>query len=322
MLLIKNNDIDRYTLLTTEGTSIQAFNFDSGATYITKVYEVDQVDVGYGVNYKKICDMDRYNNYIFILDSELNRIVKYEATGFTELNVVTNNRLTYIDSIGNYGGFSAKTNFNNPQALTIYGNMIYVLDSGNRCIKRYDLNLNWQFTYHLHKEFLSAFPIDITADRDGNMLILTAENKLLRYSDDFTVKTGEYEMSSLLAPEENFKKIDISQTNSNIFYLTTNKNIFKKFVNKPYDTIGKYLLYLYKYNINDEQIRAFATAPTIDMQNDRNIIFSVSGNNGPGKFGNFTDNINLFDIHIYSTNYSTRNNSYFPVILFYNSGSK
>jgi len=296
MLLIKNNDFDRYTLFTTEGTSIQAFNFNSKATYITKVYEVTQVDVGYGVDYKNICDIDKYGNYIFVLDSVLNRIVKYEATGFTELNVITNNRLTYIDSIGNYGGFSSKTNFNNPQAITIYQDMLYVLDSGNKCIKRYDLNLNWQFTYHLYREFLSAFPLDITADKDGNMFILTNDSRLTRYDSNFIEKTGDYDISSLIAPGESFKKIMISQSDTNILYLVTDKNIFKKFVNKPYDTIGKYLLYLHKYNIADEQIRAFATAPADSEGTDRNIIFSVSGNNGPGKFGNFVDSANLFDI--------------------------
>jgi hypothetical protein len=51
---------------------------------------------------------------------------------------------------------------------------------------------------------------------------------------------------------------------------------------------------LYKYDIPDEEINGFSTAPTFNGTSDRNIMFSVSGN--VGKFGNFVDNKNLYDI--------------------------
>ena len=291
--LIKNRDFDRYSLLTSSGPTINVFNFDSNATYITKVYTQTQIDQNYGVPFKNICSFDLHNNNLFVLDCELNRLVKYDASGLTELNTVTNNRLAYVDSIGNYGDFNAKTDFNDPAGLTIAGDFIFVLDSGNSSIKKYDTNLNWIFTYRLYKDFLSAYPVDISSDSDGNLYVLTESDKLFIYNNDITTKRV-IDLGVLKEGSEVFKRIVFSQTNNNIFYLYSNKNVYKKLVNKPYNTVGKYLLYLFKYDIPDEEIKSFSTAPTQDLKSDRNIMFSVSGN--VGKFGNFYDNLNLFDV--------------------------
>jgi len=292
-LLVKNNDFDRYSLFTSSGPTINVFNFDNAATYISKVLTLTQIDEGYGVPFKNICDFEIYEKNLFVLDNEINRLIKYDASGFVELNTVTNNKLYYIDSIGNYGDFNAKTDFNDPQALAVYAGFLYVLDSGNKCVKKYDTNLNWEFTFRLYKDFLSAFPVDISCDVRGNMYVITNNDKLYIYDNNFDNKQV-YDLSLIKENNEIFKRIIFSQTNNNIFYLYSNKNIYKKLVNKPYDTVGKYLLYLYKYDIPDEQIKGFSSAPTLDLKNDRNIMFSVSGN--VGKFGNFYDNQNLFDI--------------------------
>jgi len=293
IMLLKNKDFDRYSLFTSSGTAINIFNFDYNATYIEKVLTVSQIDQGYGVPFKSVCDFEFYKNNLFVLDCELNRLIKYDASGFYELNTVTNNRLFYIDSIGNYGDQNSKTDFYDPKGITIFNNFIFVLDSGNKCIKKYDTNLNWKYTFRLYQDFLSAFPIDIAADSNGNLFVLTDNDKIFIYDND--IKNRKIiDLVALKENDEKFKKLVFSQSDTNIFYLYSDKNIYKKLVNKPYSTVGKYLLYLFKYDDPAEKINAFASAPTLDLKSDSNIMFSVSGN--IGKFGYFYDNINLFDI--------------------------
>jgi len=291
--LIKNRDIDRYSLLTSSGPSINVFNFDYNASYIKKVHTQTQIDQNYGVPFANICSFDLYENNLYVLDCELNRLVKYDVSGLTELNTVTNNRLSYVDSIGNFGDFNSKTDFNNPEGLTIAGEYIFVLDSGNSCIKKYDLNLNWVYTYRLYKDFLKDYPIDIASDFNGSIYVLTQSNKIFIYNNEISDKKI-IDLSTLKESDEYFKRLVFSQTDNNVFYVYSNKNIYKKLVNKPYDTIGKYLLYLFKYDIPDEEINTFCSAPSQDFTSDVNIMFSASGN--VGKFGYFLDNLNLFDV--------------------------
>ena len=292
-LLIKNLDLDRYSLFISNGNELKVLNFNSQASYISVVFSQTEVDAGYGVKYKNLCDLEFNDQYLYALDCDLNQVIKYDASGFIGENNVTNNRLYYVDSIGNTGNFLAKTAFNDPKAMTISNNILYVLDSGNSSIKTYDVNLNWKQTYRLYTDFLSAFPLDIESDSNGNIYVLTQNKKVLKYNNTFSDKVV-YNFNSILQDNEEVLKIVFSKTDNNIFYLVTSKNIFKKLVSSPNSTIGKYLLYLFKYDDPAETIKSFATAPTTDNSSDRNIIFSVSGN--AGKFGNFYDNLNLFDV--------------------------
>ena len=304
-LLIKNADLDRYSLFISNGTELKVLNFNSQASSIGVVFSQTEVDAGYGVKYKDLCDLEYYDQYLYALDCELNQLIKYDASGFIGDNNVTNNRLYYVDSIGNKGNFLAKTAFNDPKGMTIVDDILYVLDSGNSSVKTYDINLNWKQTYRLYQDFLSAFPIDIASDKYQNIYILTQSKKILKYNNDFT-KKEIFDFNNILLKDENVLKIVFSKTNDNIFYLVTDKNVFKKFISSPNSTIGKYLLYLFKYDDPAERIKSFTTAPTTDNSSDRNILFSVSGN--AGKFGNFYDNLNLFDVlavrdfDIYSSN--------------------
>ena len=293
MTMVKNKDRNQYTAFTTNGTTIRAFNFDSYASYIDNIFTQSDVELGYGVYYSNITAFAVAQDYLYVLDSKLNRLSKYDASGFTTGNNVTENRLFYVDSVGNFGSFLSKTEFNNPLSLTTDGKDLFVLDSGNSSIKKYDLNLNWVATYRLYVDFLSAFPVDISADTNGNIYVLTESKKLFRYNNSISDKSI-FDFTSILDNDEYLKKIIFSQSDTNIFYLLTNKNVFKKLVNNPYNTVGKYLLYLYNYDVPADRLTAFGSAPSLDGASDYNLIFSVSGNTG--KLGYFYDNLNLFDI--------------------------
>jgi hypothetical protein len=52
-----------------------------------------------------------------------------------------------------------------------------------------------------------------------------------------------YDLPDALQSNEDYKGMFFSKNDSNIFYIYTNQNVFKKFVSKPDKTIGKWLLY-------------------------------------------------------------------------------
>jgi hypothetical protein len=111
------------------------------------------------------------------------------------------------------------------------------------------------------------------------------------YSNDFQQKT---EIAvDYLNTTETITDIVFSKTNSSTYYVVTNENIYKGLVNNPGDTIGKYLLYLHRYN-DTQVISAFTSFGLGD--NDKNLIVSKNPSADAQIIGAFYDNINLYDI--------------------------
>jgi len=289
LFLIKNEDIDQYSILMSCISSIAVFNFDESASYFTRNFALNEVDPGLGTYYQCITAFESIDQNLFVLDSSLNKIVKYDASGLYTNDIITRNSLRYLNSIGNFGPSTSKLEFNSPTGLTSYDKNLYVLDSGNKCVKMYDSNLNWLGTYRLSIDLADLRPVDIAADNLGNIFVLTDKN-FIKYDNTFQSKQI-FDTASTY-PGEIFKKIVFSKYNKDIFYLISNLNVYKKFASTPSDLIGKYLLYLFNYNLPNDIITGFSSVAT--DTGDRNVIFTLNGNTG--KLGNFFDNLNLYDI--------------------------
>ena len=294
MVLVKNRDLDQYTLFSGYETTLRAYNFNTAASYFSNSYTTSEVNPGFGVGFVCLTAMTVNNDYLFAVDSGLHRLIKYDISGFTSDNNILRNNLIYLDSIGNFGTFNSKTEFNSPRGVAVYNNCVFVLDSGNSSIKKYDVNLNWIATYKLYNDFLSAYPIFINTTNDGVACVITSNQKLFMYEDNFNNKVviDIKELTYDMPPNEYFKQIAFSPSDSSICYLITDDNIYKKFTNYPFYTIGKYLFYLFQYNTT-EKIRCFDSTSIAGQ--DYNIMFSKDQNDA-GKFSLFYDNINLFDV--------------------------
>lgn len=290
-----NPEGERYGLIATTGPKLILMSSDKNQSTINVL--LSTTDYNYetptGIDFGYINDITRGpDNSLLILDLSANKLFKYNGTGFFTDDNILKNRLFFQKVIGGFGDISGKFEFNSPRGVCSFDNNIYVLDSGNLCVKRYDENLNWEFTYNIQRDLLSAFPMRIKNDNYGNIYILSNNNLLLKYSDDFSTKTI-IPLSSIIKDSEVFSDIHFSQSDSNIFYVVSNKNIYKKFVSLPQETIGKYLFYLFNYT-TDNTLYSFTTMPTTDGSSDRNIVYSRNGNTPI--FDSFYDNINLYDI--------------------------
>lgn len=231
------------------------------------------------------------NNTMFVLDVSAYNIRKYDATGFITDDFVLQNKFVYIDSIGGYGEYNDNHLFNDPRNIDVFNNELYVLDSGNGCVKRYDQDLNWKITYRLFRDFLSAYPVHLSHDASGNMYVLTNKNTILKYDNDFQNKV-EIPIRSLSADIERDIKLVFSGYDPNIFYLVTDQNIYKRLVSQPDQDVGRYLLYLHNVNTVETIVDFYSLS---GESSDYNILFS-RGPTGIGKFTLWYDNINLFDV--------------------------
>jgi hypothetical protein len=285
----RNNNKDEYTMFLSNSGTISTIISNFYNTFGNLTYQSDSTYIDSGVIFNNIRGIEFNSlNQMFVLDKGSNYLLKYDASGFLTDDNIYKNIPIYEKSIGGYGSTRDKTEFNSPESFTIYNNEIFVLDSGNKTIKRYDYNLNWLSTYRLFIDFLSSYPIHINSDHIGQFYVLTTDKKLFVYNNNFSQKNI---ISLNLVAGEVLKCTFFSKTNNNIFYIVTSKNIYKRFISKPNVNIGKFLFY--RVYVDSSQVIKWADS--INMNGEEQIFVFLWYNN-VGKIVQLHDSINLYDV--------------------------
>jgi hypothetical protein len=296
---VQNRETNNFSIFTTTGTDIVVYNADNRFfnntidkdLSISPVFSANQTYKNSGIYWKGINDFAfGEENSLYVLDLSSNRVVKYDASGFLTSDTVLKNTLIYEDSMGGLGSYDDRNLFSAPRSIDVCNSDLFVLDSGNGCVKRYDKDLNWRTTYRLFRDFLSAYPVHLSHDSAGNMYVLTTNETILKYDNNFQNKTTIY-LDNLSAFDSIYKKVIFSKYDPNIFYTLASEDLFKRLVDQPDEDVGKYLFYLHRVNTK-EIYTGFDTISTFN--GDINITFSQS--NGVGKFSAWFDNLNLFDV--------------------------
>jgi hypothetical protein len=282
---------NKYVVFASTGTDIIALTGDVDLNNVSVALSTNTVadfSEVYFAGIKKLV-LDPNTNYLYALDRVSSLIHCFDATGFLTDDNILANKLVYIKSMGGVGDYDAAHLFNNPESLTIFNSNLYVLDSGNSCIKQYDTKLNWITTHRLFRDFSNNYPIDLTTNINGDIYVLTDTNKILQYKNN-NFNAGIVNTLNTLSDNERYQSITTSIADQHIFYLTTNLNVYKKFFSSINDTIGKYLFY--RFNVaSEETIKCFTSFINSVDGSDTNLVFSTY--NGSGKFGLYYDNINL-----------------------------
>jgi len=316
-----NKALGKYIIFTSPGSSLTIFNsltsdqltIDNGAvennftlpSSFTLALSTNTVFNGSNTSWSRIQDIAfGDNNQMYVLDLSANSVIQYDASGILSDNNVLKDKLVYLNGIGGLGSFDDNTLFRYPNSIMYYNSELYVLDAGNYCIKKYDANLNYKTTYRLFKDFLSAGPIQITHDSFGSIYILNSNWTAYKYNNNFTIKqiTDFTELSGdgntrhgTIAPEK-IKQIIFSKTDSNIFYLVTTEEIYKKFVNKPQDSVGRYLEE--QTNFSSSEIVLFDTLPVTVDGVDYDYNFVIENHYFGETITLLKDNINVASILI------------------------
>jgi len=297
-----NNPLNQYVVFTTTGSSLLIFNCNNSINNVPNTFSLalstNQIYSGSNINWQQIQDITfGDNNWMYVLDISANTVTLFDASGFLTNNNVLQNILVYQNSVGGYGTFIDDTKFNLPNSIMYYNSQLYVLDAGNSCIKKFDRNLNWLLTYRLFADFLSAGPIQINYDYSDNIYVLNSNWTAYKYNTDFTSKQilDFTPLSGLGGTSETIKRLVFSTSDANVFYVVTSKNIYKKLVDYPDDTVGRYLLTNFNI-VSGEQITAFSTLSTSNNGTNYDYNFVLSNYNNAGKINLFNDNLNVTTI--------------------------
>jgi hypothetical protein len=216
---------------------------------------IDPVSIDTNEDGSIIYVSDKIQNTIFKLKIESNLFGKKSGViAFLQLFV------------GGFGALEDNDNFNAPKQIVYRNENLYVIDYNNFCVKVFNKDLNWLYTY-TNDEFTNNKPLSVDVLKNGLTFILTEtykvyifdgfnneifevfdlkevkdESPLLKIcidsEDNFlqilTEKklykytlAGVYVTDFILPKNDEFKYTNVKRSKNNLFFITSPKCIFK-----------------------------------------------------------------------------------------------
>jgi len=282
-----------YPEKTLQGNEVGFFVSDTHVVVLTSNYNNNTIGVFLSSN--TIYDNSKFNfedldsitfdkqNFIYVCDSKGNSIYKYNIENLIVEDDLIGRKILLADNIGgSKGTYLDKLKFDNPGLINIYFNNLYVIDRNNYAVKIYDLNLNWVNTIKFNRYFQD---FDITAFRvneNNNLFYFGFEDNVGVFTPSLST-IDFFNLSGIAVSGEEIRDFEFSKEDKNIFYVITNKNIYKKTLSKPRNTVGVFLL-----SENNISVNEFLFG-SINSQDGKDL-FSVYGkNNNSGIFYTFLE---------------------------------
>ena len=149
---------------------------------------------------------------------------------------------------------NSRVNLNNPRMVNVMGELeqpsvvtysnkeVYAYDKTTTTVYVYNELLTYLRKYTNKKLFTDDAPISMDVDVANAMLyILTSKGNILKVS---TTLLGNAEVINLeisLSVGESFNRIIFSKNNSNVVYISTSNNVYKLFVDRMPQLVGKFI---------------------------------------------------------------------------------
>lgn len=200
------------------------------------------------------------SNELFVLDDSLKSLFKFDISGMLTLDKAILNNDTpgrlMTGMVGSPGEITDRNKFYNPVSMTSVNDLIYVLDfhpQQGSIIKVFDSQLNWKTNISLGTT-LSSGPISIEYNYDTRRFyilchittyggppeppIMSIYDEMFNYIESVDLMESGRHSESIKS--EVFKGIYFSIENPNIMYILSESNIYKKYVSRPTDFIGRF----------------------------------------------------------------------------------
>jgi hypothetical protein len=226
-------------------------------------------------------------SHLYLSDTGNNTVLRYEIGGYINNDSALRNKRNYLELVGGYGGETRATKFDRPTKLAAIDNLVAVYDSGNQVVKIFDEEFNYITritSIDLRTETMGAFGFDpdfgslyVVTYKDVEINDITTRTPFLyRFSGDSFRFKEKITLNDKLGDTEVVKDVTFSGTDSNYWYFSTNRTVYKKFKTRPVEIIGKFRTErLYLLNFADHTETIDTTVATINNRwNFQDINFS------------------------------------------------
>lgn len=217
------------------------------------------------------------NNYLFVVDTGNNSVLKYDISGYINGDSVLSNKRNLLEIIGGRGHAVDGLLFNEPKEIAAGNNFIAINDSKNYVVKIYDLDFNF-ITKISGINFKTEALAAIEYNKKTNLLyIATYFNQTINLyviNECFSIEEV-YTLPITISSSEIVTGMSFSYNNSNYFYVSTNYTVYKLLVNKPGIKRGTYNTNKLYANI---QTPASQVTATLNLPDDGGSVVYNSAN--------------------------------------------
>lgn len=240
---------DEYTYFVSTSANIFGYQIDDKNTKFDFVLSATGVGIDDLLKFSDITSIaaDKEKNIFYINDKGSRQVYKTDIKTITNLDRTGVRDFKLLNVIGGKG--DENTNFNENTYVEYGDGNIYVYDKQDKVIKKFSDDFVFKIKYVNVELFTNNEFVSMTYNPTFNLLyILTSTYKVVvlnannfnevdRYS--FDSNPFEIEIPILLAFELP-NKIIFSENDSNVYYLQTNKNLYKYFVNTQSKKIERF----------------------------------------------------------------------------------
>lgn len=242
---------DEYSLFISTSSYLFTYQLDRNNTKFDLVLSADGLGLDEQLKFLNITSIaaDKNNNVLYINDRDRQQVLKTDIKTIVNKDRTGVRKIKLLDTIGGEG--NSDTNFNGNSYIE-YGNRnIFVFDEIDNTIKKFSDEFVFKIKYantnfFTENEFISmtynnTFDLLYVLTKTFIVIVLDANNfnEVDRYT--FTKNPFEFQIPLIQAFEEP-RKIVFSENDSNIYYLQTNKNIYKYFVNSQNELIERFTI--------------------------------------------------------------------------------
>ena len=228
-------------------------DFNKGSKDIL-VFETIDPNNKNAVRFLGLKDIELHGNYMYLVDEKLNMVLRYDITYLlndeSEIGFSLGS-IRLLDNLSGDGTVNDNIYFNQPVSIAVDDDWIYVADKGNKCIKKYSSSFDYDCTLrngqyaNQNIEAVAVNPYAPTLDdgtklEPGSLWVFSTSGTGLFVSvvsNNKTVYHRQIEKIQLLEDQytwdEEFKSVKFSFTNSNYYYISTTKRVYKLHLSKP-----------------------------------------------------------------------------------------
>ena len=239
--LIKGDLTDNFTLFASVSNTIFTFELSANVNTFNLITSTNKIGIFEDLTFNDIVSVDTNNkDTLFVSDSGNNSLYKIDINEIVNRDRTGNRNFIITEVIGNSG--ISTTNFNQIDKISAGGKNVFLYDRGDKIIKQYTNDLNLVKKYTNNSLFDNNEFVNITYNDYSNLLYILFKNYkvvVLEANQFNRVDEFEYDLNDF-DDDEIPKKILFSENNSNIYYLITNKRIYKYFTNTNNRLIGKF----------------------------------------------------------------------------------